>query len=60
MNASDSLDVTRRLDLQLRQAGAHETSQPAEFATAYVMLADPQSSYISGATIAITGGKPFL
>lgn len=34
--------------------------QPAELATAYVMLADPLSSYISGATIAVTGGKPLL
>ncbi|WP_043878872.1 SDR family oxidoreductase [Azorhizobium caulinodans] len=34
--------------------------QPAELATAYVMLADPKSSYVSGATIAVTGGKPFL
>src|SRR6185312_87784 len=34
--------------------------QPAEFATAYVMLADPLSSYVSGATIAVAGGKPFL
>jgi hypothetical protein len=34
--------------------------QPAELATAYVMLADPLSSYVSGATIAVTGGKPFL
>jgi hypothetical protein len=34
--------------------------QPAELATAYVMLADPQSSYVSGATIAVTGGKPIL
>jgi NAD(P)-dependent dehydrogenase (short-subunit alcohol dehydrogenase family) len=31
--------------------------QPAELATAYVMLADPMSSYISGATIAVTGGS---
>jgi NAD(P)-dependent dehydrogenase (short-subunit alcohol dehydrogenase family) len=35
-------------------------AQPAELATAYVMLADPQSSYVSGATIAVTGGKPLL
>lgn len=35
-------------------------AQPAELATAYVMLADPRSSYTSGATIAVTGGKPFL
>src|SRR3954452_2605392 len=34
--------------------------QPAELATAYVMLADPASSYVSGATIAVTGGKPIL
>ena len=34
--------------------------QPAELATAYVMLADPLSSYASGATIAVTGGRPFL
>jgi NAD(P)-dependent dehydrogenase (short-subunit alcohol dehydrogenase family) len=35
-------------------------AQPAELATAYVMLADPLSSYTSGATIAVTGGKPLL
>jgi len=34
--------------------------QPAELATAYVMLADPMSSYVSGATIAVAGGKPLL
>lgn len=35
-------------------------AQPAELASAYVMLADPLSSYTSGATIAVTGGKPML
>ncbi len=34
--------------------------QPAELQTAYVMLADPLSSYVSGTTIAVTGGKPIL
>ena len=34
--------------------------QPAELATAYIMLADPLPSYVSGATIAVTGGKPIL
>jgi NAD(P)-dependent dehydrogenase (short-subunit alcohol dehydrogenase family) len=34
--------------------------QPAELATAYVMLADPLSSYTSGAIVAVTGGRPFL
>jgi len=34
--------------------------QPAEVAPAYVMLASNESSYISGAVIAVTGGKPIL
>jgi len=34
--------------------------QPVELASAYVMLADPVSSYTSGATIAITGGQPII
>lgn len=35
-------------------------AQPVELAPAYVLLAEPMSSYISGATIAVTGGKPLL
>lgn len=35
-------------------------AQPVELASAYVMLADPASSYVSGATIAVTGGKPMI
>jgi NAD(P)-dependent dehydrogenase (short-subunit alcohol dehydrogenase family) len=35
-------------------------AQPAELASAYVMLADPLSSYTSSATVAVTGGKPLL
>lgn len=34
--------------------------QPCEVAPAYVLLASDESSYISGATIAVTGGKPIL
>lgn len=34
--------------------------QPAELAPPYVMLASSEASYISGATIAVTGGKPIL
>lgn len=34
--------------------------QPAEVAPAYVLLASDEASYISGATIAVTGGKPIL
>lgn len=32
-------------------------AQPAEIAPAYVFLASEQSSYIAGATLAVTGGK---
>ncbi len=35
-------------------------AQPCELAPAYVMLAAPESSYVSGATIAVTGGKPMI
>ena len=31
--------------------------QPVELVTAYVMLADPLSSYVSGATIAVNRRK---
>jgi NAD(P)-dependent dehydrogenase (short-subunit alcohol dehydrogenase family) len=35
-------------------------AQPAELAPPYVMLASDESSYISGAYIPVTGGKPAL
>jgi NAD(P)-dependent dehydrogenase (short-subunit alcohol dehydrogenase family) len=35
-------------------------AQPKELAPAYVMLASDEASYISGATIAVTGGKPLI
>ena len=34
--------------------------QPAEVAPVYVMLAADEASYVSGARIAVTGGKPIL
>lgn len=34
--------------------------QPAEVAPVYVLLASDEASYISGARIAVTGGKPIL
>ena len=43
-----------------KQVPMARAGQPAELATAYVMLADPLSSYTSGATVAVTGGKPFM
>jgi hypothetical protein len=39
----------------LKRAG-----QPAELAPVYVMLASDEASYISGATVAVTGGKPII
>ncbi|MGK7653234.1 SDR family oxidoreductase [Roseovarius sp. B08] len=35
-------------------------AQPAELATAFVMLADPLSSYTTGATVEVTGGIPMI
>ena len=35
-------------------------AQPAELATAYVMLADPLSSYTSGVSMAVTGGETII
>lgn len=43
-----------------KQVPMKRPGQPAELQTAYVMLADPLSSYVSGATIAVTGGKPII
>jgi NAD(P)-dependent dehydrogenase (short-subunit alcohol dehydrogenase family) len=34
--------------------------QPAEVAPVYVLLASDESSYVSGARVAVTGGKPIL
>lgn len=35
-------------------------AQPKEPAPVYVLLASDEASYVSGATIAVTGEKPFL
>ena len=35
-------------------------AQPAELAPVYVMLASDEASYVSGARVAVTGGKPVL
>ena len=38
----------------------HRPGQPAELAPVYVLLASDEASYISGARIAVTGGRPIL
>ncbi|GAB3799046.1 hypothetical protein GCM10028798_11950 [Humibacter antri] len=35
-------------------------AQPAELAAVYVLLASDEASYISGARVAVTGGRPIL
>lgn len=35
-------------------------AQPREVAPVYVLLASDEASYISGATVAVTGGKPII
>lgn len=35
-------------------------AQPCELAPPYVMLASDEASYISGATVPVTGGRPFI
>ena len=42
-------------DTPLGRAG-----QPAELPPTYVLLASDDGSYISGARIAVTGGRPIL
>ena len=34
--------------------------QPAELAPVFVLLASDDSSYMAGATVAVTGGKPLI
>lgn len=43
-----------------KQVPMGRPAQPRELAPAYVMLACEDASYISGATIAVTGGKPVI
>ncbi len=43
-----------------QQVPLERAAQPAELAPIYVMLASDESSYVSGARVAVTGGKPIL
>jgi NAD(P)-dependent dehydrogenase (short-subunit alcohol dehydrogenase family) len=43
-----------------KQVPMQRPGQPKEVAVAYVLLASDEASYISGATIAVTGGKPLI
>ena len=43
-----------------QQVPLARAGQPAELAHVYVLLASPEGSYISGANVAVTGGKPII
>ncbi len=43
-----------------QQVPLKRPAQPAELAPVYVLLASDEASYVSGARIAVTGGKPIL
>lgn len=43
-----------------QQTPLDRAGQPAELAPVYVMLASDEASYVSGARVAVTGGKPIL
>jgi NAD(P)-dependent dehydrogenase (short-subunit alcohol dehydrogenase family) len=43
-----------------QQAPLGRPAQPAELAPVYVLLASDEASYVSGARVAVTGGKPIL
>jgi len=43
-----------------QQTPLGRAAQPAELAPPYVLLASGEASYITGATIPVTGGTPFL
>lgn len=43
-----------------KQAPMQRPAQPRELAPIYVMLASDEASFVSGATVAVTGGKPFI
>jgi NAD(P)-dependent dehydrogenase (short-subunit alcohol dehydrogenase family) len=49
---------------KVRQFGSQvpmkRPGQPVELAPVYVMLASEEASYVSGATVAVTGGKPMI
>lgn len=43
-----------------KQTPMNRPGQPAELAPVYVMLASDEASYVSGATVAVTGGVPII
>ena len=43
-----------------KQSPMQRPGQPKELAPVYVMLAADEASYVSGATVAVTGGQPIL
>ena len=62
MDAADPLDHAGRPSepVSAPRPRWDAPAQPAELAPAYVFLASEAASYIVGATLPVTGGRPFL
>ena len=57
LDAADPIhDATR----ESRNTPLGRAGQPAELAPVYVLLASDEASYISGAPVAVTGGRTIL
>ena len=61
LDAADSCHDAGGEGRQLRRRHTlGRAGQPAELASVYVLLASDEGSYISGARVAVTGGRPIL
>ncbi len=61
LDAADPGDHAAGEGRELRRAGAAgPAGQPAELAPVYVLLPATRRRYVSGARVAVTGGKPIL
>ncbi len=54
------LDMGTGLRYFGKQVPMGRPAQPRELAPVYVMLASDEASYVSGAMVAVTGGKPII
>jgi len=56
------IPITSFSEEKMKSFGANyplgRAAQPAECAAAFVFLADPKNTYVAGAEIAVTGGRP--
>jgi NAD(P)-dependent dehydrogenase (short-subunit alcohol dehydrogenase family) len=61
LDTADPVDDAAGRGRKIRQEHATgRAGQPAELASAYVLLASSEASYITGAMLPVTGGRPML